>query len=192
MQTATAYWPIIADATLKFYLGPGGDSLVFSGTRNDTTDYDTTLTVPKGHFGRAVVTINYTGTSGLEETWSYDLTDTAGTFLFPPVAGHTCRVWLLVKKPNGTPASGVTIAAMLARSEVRDSAGVAVVNSIIRETTGPDGKASFDLLYSDYMVPQTRWIFVGQSPSVALLRKSVLVPSQDQWYLDFSDTARVR
>lgn len=77
-----------------------------------------------------------------------------------PTYTKTCAVSVVVLDNRGDPVENVAVTAMLARSNLVDSAGYAVVNVAQRITTNSEGIATFNCRWSSYLIPATEWRFV--------------------------------
>lgn len=94
-------------------------------------------------------------------SWQWSrFTDTTTTTLPTPPASKTAFVTVNVLRSDGQPARNVQVTAQLVRGNLVDSAGNAIDNRIPQyRFTDSSGQATFNCIWSSYLLPATDWVF---------------------------------
>lgn len=132
--------------------------------------------------------LGYIWGSGSTAAFALDTTTIEGYPLDTAVSAlaNVCAVTVNVIGSDGQPREGVEIKAYLERRAVTDSAGHAIANVTQVKRTDSNGQAVFQCIYSNYLIPATKWRFSGSSQELGSLRESVTIPSQASYTLDLT------
>lgn len=101
-------------------------------------------------------------------------------------SGHVCAVSVDVLNSDRSPAVGVWVTAYLTASSVRDSSGTGYTNSPIYKQTNSQGRATFNCVWSNYLIPATAWRFTAHTSAIGGMRKTVMVPSTASYLLNMN------
>ena len=141
----------------------------------------------RGHgshaFGAAAT--SFTNTSGFNAT-----TDTLkgwGLGVATAVSAKTAAVTVEMVDNAGNPEENVWVTAYLNRSNVTDSAGHGIVNSVQRVKTNASGIAVFQCFWSSYLIPATKWRFSAHTPKSGGMRVYYTVPRSSSVTIDLAD-----
>ena len=97
----------------------------------------------------------------------------------------SASVTVVVARSDNTYYEGVLVSAYLARANVVDSLGRAIVNNIQRVRTNSVGQAVFTCMWSSYMVPATDWIFTVHKPAVGGSSIALTIPDSSSYTVSF-------
>ena len=103
-----------------------------------------------------------------------------------PSTGKTATVSVIVKKSTGELAVGVRVTAYLAGSNLVDSSGAAISNKPITVQTNSSGVATFQCLWSSYLIPATDWWFSTRA-GVGGQKTRVTIPRQSTYTVTMSN-----
>ena len=110
--------------------------------------------------------------------WYHSTVDVYPT-LAAPLVGKACAVAVYVRDNAGNFASGVTVTAYVGGTNLADSSGAAITNTVQRGRTDANGRVVFTCMWSSYIVPNTNWRFSCQGSNVGTINKTYTVPRQD-------------
>lgn len=138
----------------------------------DGATYYITANKSPGYIWPSIDTIS-SFSAATDSAYGYN---TASTVI-SPVVGKTATVTVTVTRSDNTAYENVLVSAYLARSNVVDSAGRAIVNSIQRKRTDSNGRAQFTCMWSNYMIPATDWIFTVHKPASGGVSEAITIPT---------------
>jgi len=100
-------------------------------------------------------------------------------------ASKTCATSVVVYGQDGDPLKNVVVTAQLLGNNLRDSTGNPIGTWIQASKTDSTGEATFNCLWSSYIIPSTKWRFAIQSPLFGNAYKDIAIPRSTSYQVSF-------
>jgi hypothetical protein len=100
-------------------------------------------------------------------------------------ASKTCATSVVVYGQDGDPLKNVIVTAQLTGNNLRDSTGNPIGTWIQAVKTDSLGEATFNCLWSSYIIPSTKWRFAVQSPLFGNAYKDIAIPRLTAYQVSF-------
>lgn len=97
-----------------------------------------------------------------------------------------CSVTVILKDASGNPVVGARVACYPERRSLRDSTGSSVSAATQRDQTDANGHASFECIWSSYLIPATKYVFTGYSPTAGRFLRIETIPRQSSYVISLT------
>lgn len=156
-----------------------GGNLTATDTFLNTFGYTDTIPVSSPNYYTIHLTSVVSGSDPLSYICALQTDTTAGV---TPPGSNRCAVTFSVVDNAGDPVKNAWASISMVGGNKVDSSGNVVINTIQTKPTDGNGLVTFNLIWSSYLIPSTRYfIKVGQN-----IGKYVTVPRESSVLIDFS------